>query len=611
MGVGIEQYRCAIGTFHPLLNFDVYLHFYIILITHILRFKLSPSYFPITCTSQALSHEIVKKYDNSISIWKADSHKTFNILAQVLLFLAQLLLLLSSDVELHPGPLELSLQSVPGLQNVMKIGDLLYNVINVPGDGDCFFHCLSILNNGDISCSTKYRNDICYEVYNNFDKYISLVHLHHGENMDREKYAFCMLHYKGWATSCEIGVAADLLGKTITVWLCGENSKKEIIYTPTQFFSKNNTNDNLNILLLNQHFLVLCPSTTMDEDNASLNPPTKKFKSAQSSSFINENNIETEQHQPDSTQLQHQFNCPLFFAQRLSQCDSTNTCNSQEFNINCPDKTNVTNINNEYLNDCLYQKCRQLGIADKFEHAGVEEGKHERVLRQRKIKRKINQQNKLLQQCNLHIPKPVPLTDNEHFNEAMDKIRCFEIDQMCYNFFTCTICLETRLCTMSNYIEGICKRCKADKNNIKMFSPENNMNPGVLPETLLDLTLIEQQLIARISPCMYVYMLKHGGIASTGHCVTFPQEVNEPAKIFPRLPHEKDIIKVTRHGSKNTSKDFKVSRKKVQNALIWLKENNPAYIDITISEKRLLCLPVDGELSDILVAEINENIKLM
>jgi len=44
---------------------------------------------------------------------------------------------------------------------------------------------------------------------------------------------------------------------------------------------------------------------------------------------------------------------------------------------------------------------------------------------------------------------------------------------------------------------------------------------------------------------MHVCMLKHGGIAFTGHCVTFPQEVNEPAKICPRLPHEIDIIKVT------------------------------------------------------------------
>ena len=77
-----------------------------------------------------------------------------------------------------------------------------------------------------------------------------------------------------------------------------------------------------------------------------------------------------------------------------------------------------------------------------------------------------------------------------------------------------------------------------------MFSDENLMNPGISPCELQCLTVIEQQLISRISPCMNVHMLKHGGIATSGHCVTFPQEVNEPAKIFPRLPHEIDLIKI-------------------------------------------------------------------
>ena len=42
----------------------------------------------------------------------------------------------------------------------------------------------------------------------------------------------------------------------------------------------------------------------------------------------------------------------------------------------------------------------------------------------------------------------------------------------------------------------------------------------------------------------HTYAFKHGGIASAGHCVTFPQEVNEPAKIFPRLPSEINIVRV-------------------------------------------------------------------
>ena len=77
-------------------------------------------------------------------------------------------------------------------------------------------------------------------------------------------------------------------------------------------------------------------------------------------------------------------------------------------------------------------------------------------------------------------------------------------------------------------------------------------------------------------------MLKHGGIASAGHCVTFPQEVNEPAKIFPRLPSE--IFK---------------------EALLFLKNNNSAYTDIIISQDRLNSLPVDGELTSVQTVEFN------
>jgi hypothetical protein len=36
-----------------------------------------------------------------------------------------------------------------------------------------------------------------------------------------------------------------------------------------------------------------------------------------------------------------------------------------------------------------------------------------------------------------------------------------------------------------------------------------------------DLTVIEQQLISRITPCINVHLLNHGGIGSSGHCVTF------------------------------------------------------------------------------------------
>ena len=68
------------------------------------------------------------------------------------------------------------------------------------------------------------------------------------------------------------------------------------------------------------------------------------------------------------------------------------------------------------------------------------------------------------------------------------------------------------------------------------------MSPGLVPNELTDLTDAEQMLIARLAPAVHVRMLKHGGIASRGYCITFPQAVQEPATILPLLPADVDII---------------------------------------------------------------------
>lgn len=55
---------------------------------------------------------------------------------------------------------------------------------------------------------------------------------------------------------------------------------------------------------------------------------------------------------------------------------------------------------------------------------------------------------------------------------------------------------------------------------------------------------------------MHVHLLKHGGIASRGHCIAFPQAVQEPATILPRLPAEVNIIRVRKQGKDDTHKDL-------------------------------------------------------
>ena len=46
-----------------------------------------------------------------------------------------------------------------------------------------------------------------------------------------------------------------------------------------------------------------------------------------------------------------------------------------------------------------------------------------------------------------------------------------------------------------------------------------------VPEELSEMSDTEQMLIATQPPTVHVHMLRHGGIASRGHCIAFPQAV--------------------------------------------------------------------------------------
>ena len=80
------------------------------------------------------------------------------------------------------------------------------------------------------------------------------------------------------------------------------------------------------------------------------------------------------------------------------------------------------------------------------------------------------------------IPNDTPLTDRNHFNQAMYCIlETSNLKQMSYKNLTCFICCETRINMKMYKTSNVCKRCHSDKNKIKMFSAANNMDPGILP----------------------------------------------------------------------------------------------------------------------------------
>jgi hypothetical protein len=147
------------------------------------------------------------------------------------------------------------------------------------------------------------------------------------------------------------------------------------------------------------------------------------------------------------------------------------------------------------------------------------------------------------------IAKLSAISKGVHAN-SMESDRADGLQKIIFLCKNAKVMLTTNLCVPFGLFNGatgtiidlIYKNENRPENSIP--DVDNNMDPKPSPPEMSDLTVIEQQLISRISPCINVHLLNQGGIGSSGHCVTFPQEVNEPAKFFPRLPKEIEVLKL-------------------------------------------------------------------
>ena len=81
---------------------------------------------------------------------------------------------------------------------------------NVPGDGNCFFHLLSLLINVNTTYSSFYRNIICTHIIHNWSIWEDKIFHSHTNNMTVELYPQHTINRNGWATATEIEAAANL-----------------------------------------------------------------------------------------------------------------------------------------------------------------------------------------------------------------------------------------------------------------------------------------------------------------------------------------------------------------------------------------------------------------
>ncbi|KIO11878.1 hypothetical protein M404DRAFT_98925, partial [Pisolithus tinctorius Marx 270] len=152
-------------------------------------------------------------------------------------------------------------------------------------------------------------------------------------------------------------------------------------------------------------------------------------------------------------------------------------------------------------------------------------------------------------------------------------------------------------------------------NKMPKLALNNNMWLGDPPLELRRLTFAETLLVARHYPRCYVFKLyprdgsrgynpAHLQRGMAGNMTLY--EVNTTAmasmlegSLMPQhVTTLSSVLAITFIGTRSLlknwlSRTFRVRREAVHEALQWLKQNNPLYHDITISEQRLMTLPDD------------------
>ena len=200
-----------------------------------------------------------------------------------------------------------------------------------------------------------------------------------------------------------------------------------------------------------------------------------------------------------------------------------------------------------------------------------------------------------------HAPREAPISDTDWTN-----INAFHEYLSKQEMETCARCKERWF--QMGLLNGVCGACLKRDRTLQegepfLFSKENNLDPGVVPGCLRDLTQMEEMIIAKAHCHMIMKRVRGHQYHYTGHAVCFWQNNVTFIDTLPSLPKHVDIVLLRPYGARMGEErykrqfrnDFRVRRSYVERALHWLKRHHPDYRDITISQPNLLALPVDGD----------------
>ncbi|KAF7310088.1 ATP-dependent DNA helicase [Mycena indigotica] len=165
-------------------------------------------------------------------------------------------------------------------------------------------------------------------------------------------------------------------------------------------------------------------------------------------------------------------------------------------------------------------------------------------------------------------------------------------------------------------MNDICESCLHSLNRSERpkLSLSNNLWLGDVPFQLQILTLPEQLLVALYFPTAYITKIFPKNVTPVasndaqlfsneklrGNVSTFRLPTSEIADMVAGLLVPKPSILLAALIGVTFVGLFRVRRKRVHDALMWLKQNNRLYEDVVISQERLLSLPEDAVPDEIL-----------
>ena len=278
---------------------------------------------------------------------------------------------------------------------------------------------------------------------------------------------------------------------------------------------------------------------------------------------------------------------------------------ASKFKETVPDahQSTIDAVNNMYLRAVMYNVVNHFGDKDNDPFLAKTRPEFEKRTKKwrQQLKSATDRKDPKIQ-ISEYIKKRFPTSSQIEQRRIISMLE-FDCQNAQMQWFHCDSCMgrflqkkpkkNQKYCTICSKGKDGCKKKNKDllkDNYLPIWRDADKKIHYDVPTELQHLTLGEKLLIQKYSAILPLVHIYKGRLGNRGNSVSFNKDLDKTCTELPRS--KADIIIIVKtyiDGRTSTlkSQQFKIRRKKVLNALYWLKDHHPGYKDITINEGNL------------------------